>query len=200
MRQALTPDKAPLQNAKTQLEQSINQPTDTTGMTTASLNAYNQKLQAARQKLTEINQVLNGNPTVQNINDKVAEANQAKDQLNTARQGLTLDRQPALTTLHGASNLNQAQQNNFTQQINAAPNHATLETIKSNITALNNAMTKLKESVADNNTIKSGQNYTDATPANKQAYDNAVNTAKGVIGETNNPTMDVNTVNQKQNR
>ncbi len=58
-----------------------------------------------RQKLTEINQVLNGNPTVQNINDKVAEANQAKDQLNTARQGLTLDRQPALTTLHGASNL-----------------------------------------------------------------------------------------------
>ena len=45
-----------------------------------------------------------------NINDKVAEANQAKDQLNTARQGLTLDRQPALTTLHGASNLNQAQQ------------------------------------------------------------------------------------------
>lgn len=196
-RQALTPDKAPLQNAKTQLEQSINQPTDTTGMTTASLNAYNQKLQAARQKLTEINQVLNGNPTVQNINDKVAEANQAKDQLNTARQGLTLDRQPALTTLHGASNLNQAQQNNFTQQINAAQNHAALETIKSNITALNNAMTKLKESVADNNTIKSNQNYTDATQANKQAYDNAVTAAKGVIGETNNPTMDVNTVNQK---
>ncbi|HDA3471535.1 TPA: hyperosmolarity resistance protein Ebh [Staphylococcus aureus] len=196
-RQALTPDKAPLQTAKTQLEQSINQPTDTTGMTTASLNAYNQKLQAARQKLTEINQVLNGNPTVQNINDKVAEANQAKDQLNTARQGLTLDRQPALTTLHGASNLNQAQQNNFTQQINAAQNHAALETIKSNITALNTAMTKLKDSVADNNTIKSGQNYTDATPANKQAYDNAVNAAKGVIGETTNPTMDVNTVNQK---
>lgn len=196
-RQALTPDKAPLQTVKTQLEQSINQPTDTTGMTTASLNAYNQKLQAARQKLTEINQVLNGNPTVQNINDKVAEANQAKDQLNTARQGLTLDRQPALTTLHGASNLNQAQQNNFTQQINAAQNHAALETIKSNITALNTAMTKLKDSVADNNTIKSGQNYTDATPANKQAYDNAVNAAKGVIGETTNPTMDVNTVNQK---
>lgn len=196
-RQALTPDKTPLQTAKTQLEQSINQPTDTTGMTTASLNAYNQKLQAARQKLAEINQVLNGNPTVQNINDKVTEANQAKDQLNTARQGLTLDRQPALNTLHGASNLNQAQQNNFTQQINAAQNHAALETIKSNITALNNAMTKLKESVADNNTIKSGQNYTDATPANKQAYDNAVNAAKGVIGETTNPTMDVNTVNQK---
>ncbi|MGT2333961.1 FIVAR domain-containing protein [Staphylococcus aureus] len=40
---------------------------------------------------------------------------------------------------------------------------------------------KKKESVADNNSIKSGQNYTDATQANKQAYDNAVNAAKGVI-------------------
>ncbi len=72
-----------------------------------------------------------------------------------------------------------------------------LKQLSLTFTALNNAMTKLKESVADNNTIKSGQNYTDATPANKQAYDNAVNAAKGVIGETNNPTMDVNTVNQK---
>ncbi|WP_460374119.1 hypothetical protein, partial [Staphylococcus aureus] len=61
--QAVTQEKAPLQTTKTQVEQSINQPTDTTGMTTASLNAYNQKLQEARQKLTEINQVLNGNPT-----------------------------------------------------------------------------------------------------------------------------------------
>ncbi|KMS09624.1 hypothetical protein FE69_15665, partial [Staphylococcus aureus] len=76
-------------------------------------------------------------------------------------------------------------------------NHAALETIKANIKALNTAMTKLKDSVADNNTIKSDQNYTDATPANKQAYDNAVNAAKGVIGETTKPTMDVNTVNQK---
>ncbi len=52
-------------------------------------------------------------------------------------------------------------------------------------------MTKLKDSVQDNNTIKSGQNYTDATPANKQAYDNAVNAAKGVIGETTNPTIEI---------
>ncbi|KMR79982.1 hypothetical protein FD52_15210, partial [Staphylococcus aureus] len=84
-------------------------------------------------------------------------------------------------------------QNNFTHQINASQNHAALETIKSNITAINTAMTKLKNRVADNNTIKADQNYTDATPANKQAYDNAVNAAKGVIGETTYPTMDVTT-------
>ncbi|WRN67607.1 hypothetical protein UM538_12585 [Staphylococcus aureus] len=50
-RQSLTPDEAPLQNAKTQLERSINQPTDTTGMTTASLNAYNQKLTSSASKV-----------------------------------------------------------------------------------------------------------------------------------------------------
>ncbi|HDI1387353.1 TPA: hyperosmolarity resistance protein Ebh, partial [Staphylococcus aureus] len=188
-RQALTPDKAPLQNAKTQLEQSINQPTDTTGMTTASLNAYNQKLQAARQKLTEINQVLNGNPTVQNINDKVAEANQAKDQLNTARQGLTLDRQPALTTLHGASNLNQAQQNNFTQQINAAQNHAALETIKSNITALNTAMTALKRAIADKADTKASGNYVNADANKRQAYDEKVTAAEHIVSGTPTPTL-----------
>ncbi|WP_460917733.1 hypothetical protein, partial [Staphylococcus aureus] len=73
---------------------------------------------------------------------------QAKKQINTARQGLTIDRQPTLTTLQCASDLSQAQQNNFTQQINAAQNHAALETIKSNITALNTTMTKIKDSVA----------------------------------------------------
>lgn len=49
MRQALTPDKAPLQNAKTQLEQALINQQIQRSMTTASLNAYNQKLQAARQ-------------------------------------------------------------------------------------------------------------------------------------------------------
>ena len=29
--------------------------------------------------------------------------------------------------------------------------------------------------------LNQDKNYTDATPANKQAYDNAVNTAKGVM-------------------
>ncbi|WP_460905507.1 hypothetical protein, partial [Staphylococcus aureus] len=59
------------------------------------------------------------------------------------------------------------------------------------------AMTKLKDSGADSNTIKAGQNYTDETPGNRQAYDNAVDAAKGVIGETANATRDVNAVNQK---
>ncbi|MBS3413886.1 GA module-containing protein, partial [Staphylococcus aureus] len=195
-RQALTPDKAPLQNAKTQLEQSINQPTDTTGMTTASLNAYNQKLQAARQKLTEINQVLNGNPTVQNINDKVAEANQAKDQLNTARQGLTLDRQPALTTLHGASNLNQAQKNALTQQVNSAQNVQAVNDIKQTTQSLNTAMTGLKRGVANHNQVVQSDNYVNADTNKKNDYNNAYNHANDIInGNAQHPVITPSDVN-----
>ncbi|WRN76794.1 hypothetical protein T9H88_11745 [Staphylococcus aureus] len=47
----LTPDKAPLQTAKTQLEQSINQPTDTTGMTTASLKCVQPKITSSASKV-----------------------------------------------------------------------------------------------------------------------------------------------------
>ncbi|SQE61379.1 Putative Staphylococcal surface anchored protein [Staphylococcus aureus] len=195
-RQALTPDKAPLQTAKTQLEQSINQPTDTTGMTTASLNAYNQKLQAARQKLTEINQVLNGNPTVQNINDKVTEANQAKDQLNTARQGLTLDRQPALTTLHGASNLNQAQKNALTQQVNSAQNVQAVNDIKQTTQSLNTAMTGLKRGVANHNQVVQSDNYVNADTNKKNDYNNAYNHANDIInGNAQHPVITPSDVN-----
>ncbi|KMS31501.1 hypothetical protein FE74_14815, partial [Staphylococcus aureus] len=69
-RQALTPEKAPIQTAKTLLEQSINQPTGTTSMTTAPLNEYRQNLKADRQKVSEINQELNGKLTISNIKVK----------------------------------------------------------------------------------------------------------------------------------
>ncbi|WP_145367826.1 FIVAR domain-containing protein, partial [Staphylococcus aureus] len=75
--QPLTPHKPPLQTAKTQLQQTINQPTHTTPITTPSLNPYNQKLQPPPQNLTQINQLFNPNPTLQNINHKLTHANQA---------------------------------------------------------------------------------------------------------------------------
>ncbi|WRN75094.1 hypothetical protein UM590_03670 [Staphylococcus aureus] len=49
---------APLQAAKTQLQNDIDQPTSTTGMTSASVAAFNDKLSAARTKIQEIDRVL----------------------------------------------------------------------------------------------------------------------------------------------
>ncbi|WP_435056198.1 hyperosmolarity resistance protein Ebh [Staphylococcus pasteuri] len=195
----LTPDKAPLEAAKQALEQSINQPTDTVGMTTASLNEYNQKLEAARQTLNAVNQELAGQPSVQTINDKVTLATNAQSELDQARAGLTLDRQPTLEALQHATSLNQAQKDNFREQINAASNHAGLETIKNSINSLNTAMTALRDSINDNDSIKTGINYTEATSSNRTNYDNAVNAAKGIIGEQNSPTMSPDVINQKAN-
>ncbi|HDI0321522.1 TPA: hyperosmolarity resistance protein Ebh [Staphylococcus aureus] len=46
----LTPDLAPLQAAKTQLQNDIDQPTSTTGMTSASVATFNENLAAAKQQ------------------------------------------------------------------------------------------------------------------------------------------------------
>ncbi|WP_133308017.1 hyperosmolarity resistance protein Ebh, partial [Staphylococcus aureus] len=60
----LTPDLAPLQTAKTQLQNDIDQPTSTTGMTSASVATFNEKLSAARTKIQEIDRVLASHPDV----------------------------------------------------------------------------------------------------------------------------------------
>ncbi len=96
VRNGLTVDKAPLENAKNQLQHSIDTQTSTTGMTQDSINAYNAKLTAARNKIQQINQVLAGSPTVDQINTNTSAANQAKSDLDHARQALTPDKTPLL--------------------------------------------------------------------------------------------------------
>ena len=106
-RNGLTVDKAPLENAKAQLQQSIDTQTSTTGMTQDSVNAYNAKLTAARNKIQQINQVLAGSPTVDQINTNTSAANQAKSDLDHARQALTPDKaslQTAKTQLEQSIN------------------------------------------------------------------------------------------------
>ena len=193
----LTPDKAPLEAAKNSLEASINQPTDTDGMTAASLEAYHQELGKARQTLNESNQLIAGQPTVAEIKAKVAQAQTNEADLNQARSNLTLDRQPTLTTLQNATSLNDAQRNRLEEQINAAPNHAALVALQNDINQLNNAMTKLRDSIADNDQIKTGINYIDATPSIKSSYDNAVDDAKGTIDSQTQPITDPTTINQQ---
>ena len=44
--------------------------------------------------------------------------------------------------------------------------------------------------------LKAGQNYTDASPNNRNEYDSAVTAAKAIINQTSNPTMEPNTITQ----
>ena len=148
-RNSLVPDKTQLQEAKNRLENSINQQTDTDGMTEDSLNNYNDKLTKARQNLEKITQVLNGQPTVAEIRQNTSEANSHTQALDTARSQLTLNREPYINHINNESHLNNAQKDNFKAQVNSAPNHNALETIKNKADTLNQSMTALSESIAD---------------------------------------------------
>ena len=54
----------------------------------------------------------------------------------------------------------------------------------------------LRNSIQDNTATKNGQNYLDATESNKTNYNNAVDSANGVINATSNPNMDAHAINQ----
>ena len=70
--------KVDLEAAKQALENSINHPTDTEGMTQESLHNYNEKLNARREELNKVNGILNNNPTVAVIRSTTNEANNVK--------------------------------------------------------------------------------------------------------------------------
>ncbi len=89
------------------------------------------------------------------------------------------------------------QKDNFKAQVNSAPNHNALETIKNKADTLNQSMTALSESIADYENQKQQENYLDASNNKRQDYDNAVNAAKGILNQTQSPTMGVDVINQK---
>ncbi len=196
-RNSLVPDKTQLQEAKNRLENSINQQTDTDGMTEDSLNNYNDKLTKARQNLEKITQVLNGQPTVAEIRQNTSEANSHTQALDTARSQLTLNREPYINHINNESHLNNAQKDNFKAQVNSAPNHNTLEMIKNKADTINQSMTALSESIADYENQKQQENYLDASNNKRRDYDNAVNAAKGILNQTQSPTMSADVINQK---
>ena len=77
-----------------------------------------------------------------------------------------------------------------------AQNVAGVDTVKSSANTLNGAMGTLRNSIQDNTATKNGQNYLDATESNKTNYNNAVDSANGVINATSNPNMDAHAINQ----
>lgn len=71
-----------------------------------------------------------------------------------------------------------------------------VQSVQTNGQALNNAMKGLRDSIANETTVKGSQNYTDASPNNQSAYNSAVTNAKGIINQNTNPTMDASAITQ----
>ncbi|MQK80192.1 hypothetical protein EI045_23450, partial [Escherichia coli] len=86
------------------------------------------------------------------------------------------------------------------EQVGQATTLPNVQTVRDNAQTLNTAMKGLRDSIANEATIKAGQNYTDASPNNRSEYDSAVTAAKAIIGQTTSPTMNAQEINQAKDQ
>lgn len=93
-KQGLTVDKQPLINAKTALQQSLDNQPSTTGMTEATIQNYNAKRQKAEQAIQNANKIIeNAQPSVQQVSDEKSKVELALSELNNAKSALRADKQ-----------------------------------------------------------------------------------------------------------
>lgn len=163
------------------------------------VNADQEKRQAYDSKVTNAENIINGIPnatlTVNDVNSATSQVNAAKTALN-GDNNLRVAKENANNTIDGLAQLNNAQKAKLKEQVQSATTLDGVQTVKNSSQTLNTAMKGLRDSIANEATIKAGQNYTDASPNNRNEYDSAVTAAKAIINQTSNPTMEPNTITQ----
>ncbi len=163
------------------------------------VNADQGKRQAYDSKVTNAENIINGTPnatlTVNDVNSAASQVNAAKTALN-GDNNLRVAKEHANNTIDGLAQLNNVQKAKLKEQVQSATTLDGVQTVKNSSQTLNTAMKGLRDSIANEATIKAGQNYTDASPNNRNEYDSAVTAAKAIINQTSNPTMEPNTIMQ----
>ncbi|HHX0113411.1 TPA: DUF1542 domain-containing protein, partial [Staphylococcus aureus] len=163
------------------------------------VNADQEKRQAYDSKVTNAENIISGTPnatlTVNDVNSAASQVNAAKTALN-GDNNLRVAKENANNTIDGLAQLNNAQKAKLKEQVQSATTLDGVQTVKNSSQTLNTAMKGLRDSIANEATIKAGQNYTDASPNNRNEYDSAVSAAKAIINQTSNPTMEPNTITQ----
>ncbi len=163
------------------------------------VNADQEKRQAYDSKVTNAENIINGTPnatlTVNDVNSATSQVNAAKTALN-GDNNLRVAKENANNTIDGLAQLNNAQKAKLKEQVQSATTLDGVQTVKNSSQTLNTVMKGLRDSIANEATIKAGQNYTDASPTNRNEYDSAVTAAKAIINQTSNPTMEPNTITQ----
>ncbi|HDZ5674923.1 TPA: GA module-containing protein, partial [Staphylococcus aureus] len=129
------------------------------------------------------------------VNSAASQVNAAKTALN-GDNNLRVAKEHANNTIDGLAQLNNVQKAKLKEQVQSATTLDGVQTVKNSSQTLNTAMKGLRDSIANEATIKAGQNYTDASPNNRNEYDSAVTAAKAIINQTSNPTMEPNTITQ----
>lgn len=163
------------------------------------VNADSTKQNAYTTKVTNAEHIISGTPTVVTTPSEVTAAanqvNSAKQELN-GDERLRVAKQNANTAIDALTQLNTPQKAKLKEQVGQANRLEDVQSVQTNGQALNNAMKGLRDSISNETTVKASQNYTDASPNNQSTYNSAVSNAKGIINQTNNPTMDASTITQ----
>ncbi|MBV5148939.1 GA module-containing protein, partial [Staphylococcus aureus] len=187
-----------LNNAMTQLKQGIADK-EQTKADGNFVNADPDKQNAYNQAVAKAEALISGTPDVvvtpSEITAALNKVTQAKNDLN-GNTNLATAKQNVQQAIDQLPNLNQAQRDEYNKQITQATLVPNVNAIQQAATTLNDAMTQLKQGIANKAQIKGSENYHDADTDKQTAYDNAVTKAEELLKQTTNPTMDPNTIQQ----
>ncbi len=187
-----------LNNAMTQLKQGIADK-EQTKADGNFVNADSDKQNAYNQAVAKAEALISGTPDVvvtpSEITAALNKVTQAKNDLN-GNTNLATAKQNVQHAIDQLPNLNQAQRDEYSKQITQATLVPNVNAIQQAATTLNDAMTQLKQGIANKAQIKGSENYHDADTDKQTAYDNAVTKAEELLKQTTNPTMDPNTIQQ----
>lgn len=187
-----------LNNAMTQLKQGIADK-EQTKADGNFVNADPDKQNAYNQAVAKAEALISGTPDVvvtpSEITAALNKVTQAKNDLN-GNTNLATAKQNVQQAIDQLPNLNQAQRDEYNKQISQATLVPNVNAIQQSATTLNDAMTQLKQGIANKAQIKGSENYHDADTDKQTAYDNAVTKAEELLKQTTNPTMDPNTIQQ----
>lgn len=187
-----------LNNAMTQLKQGIADK-EQTKADGNFVNADPDKQNAYKQAVAKAEALISGTPDVvvtpSEITAALNKVTQAKNDLN-GNTNLATTKQNVQHAIDQLPNLNQAQRDEYSKQITQATLVPNVNAIQQAATTLNDAMTQLKQGIANKAQIKGSENYHNADTDKQTAYDNAVTKAEELLKQTTNPTMDPNTIQQ----
>ena len=197
----LIPDKTLLNNAKNNLETSINQVPETKNMTSDSVENYRNKLSQAKDTLANAQKVIdNPTSTVDEIHKTIENVKRAKDELEQAKHDLILDYDAVIKKIKQQTDLTESQKDKLIEKTKASTTSDELENIKHNTNLLNDAMKQLKENIAEKDKIKASINYTDGDKDKKDTYDDALKEAEKLINDAKNPIIDPSVINQLKDK
>ena len=130
------------------------------------------------------------NPTMNplDINRAISKVRTTKDDLHGERK-LDNDKHTQTYAVNHLDHLNQAQKEALAHEINQATTVTDVDNISNKAKALDDEMKKLKDIVAQQNSVRQSSNYINEDSAPQQAYNDAINDAQAIIDQTTNPTM-----------